>query len=182
MDCSTPGFPVLHYLPEIPQTHVYWIDDAIQPSHPLSSPFALAFNLSQYQGLFQWVGSSHQVTKVLELQYQFLQWIFRVDFLPDWLVWCPCCQGTLKNLEPSFAWCPKPMPYAVPFIGFLKSKVWMDDLSLSDQDEFYYMWVGHIHQEVEATEKCWACILSVLELPGVLLVTGVLSWLKLILK
>ena len=54
MDCSTPGFPVLHHLPEFAQTHVQSVDDAIQPSHPLSSPSLPAFNLSQHQGLFQW--------------------------------------------------------------------------------------------------------------------------------
>ena len=63
--------------------HVHWIGDPIQPSHPLPSPSPPAFNLSQHQGLFQWVGSSHQVAKVLELQleHQPFQWIFRVDFL-----------------------------------------------------------------------------------------------------
>ena len=65
MDCSTPGLHVLRYLPELAQTHVHWVSDAIQPSHPLSSPSPPALNLSQYQGLFQWVGSSHQVAKVL---------------------------------------------------------------------------------------------------------------------
>ena len=59
MDCSTPGFPVLHQLPEPTQTHVHWVSDAIQPSCPLSSPSPPAFNLSQHQGLFQWVSSSH---------------------------------------------------------------------------------------------------------------------------
>ena len=57
MDCNTPGFPVLHHLPEFAQTHVHWVDDAIQPSHSLLSPSPLAFNLSQNQGLFQWVAS-----------------------------------------------------------------------------------------------------------------------------
>ena len=66
MDCSTPGFPVLYQLPELAQTHVHRVSDAIQPSHPLSSPSPPAFNLSQHQGLFQWVSSSHQVVKVLE--------------------------------------------------------------------------------------------------------------------
>ena len=65
MDCSTPGFPVHHQLPEFTQTHVYRISDAIQPSHPLSSPSPPAFNLSQHQGLFQWVSSLHQVAKVI---------------------------------------------------------------------------------------------------------------------
>ena len=82
VDCSKPGFPVLHHLPELVQTHVHWVGDAVQPSHPLSSP-PPAFNLSQHQGLFQWVSSLHQVTKVLELQlqHQSFQWIFRIDFL-----------------------------------------------------------------------------------------------------
>ena len=60
MDCSTPGFPVLHYLPEFVQTHVHWVGDAIQLSHPLSPTFPLTFNLSQHQGLFKWVSSLHQ--------------------------------------------------------------------------------------------------------------------------
>ena len=92
-DYSTPGFPVLHYLSEFAQTHVRRVGDAIQPSHPLSSPFPPAFNLSHHQGLFQWVSSSHQVAKVLELQLQpqSFQWIFRTDFLLGWLVWSPCC-------------------------------------------------------------------------------------------
>ena len=70
MDCSTPGVPVHHQLPEFYQTHVHWVSDAIQPSHPLSSPSHPAFNLSQHQGLFQWVSSSYQVAKVLEFQLQ----------------------------------------------------------------------------------------------------------------
>ena len=83
MDCSTPGLPVHHQLPEFTQTHVHWVGDAIQPSHPLLSPSPPAFNLSQHQGLFQWVSSSNQVAKVLEfqLQHQSFQWIFRTDFL-----------------------------------------------------------------------------------------------------
>ena len=76
MACSTPGFPVHHQLPEFTQTHVHWVGDAIQTSHPLSSPFPPALNLSQYHSLFQRVSSSHQVAKVLEfqLQHQFFQW------------------------------------------------------------------------------------------------------------
>ena len=65
LDCGTPGLPVHHQLPEFTQTHVHWVDDAIQPSHLLSSPSPPAFNLSQHQGLFQWVSVSHQVAKVL---------------------------------------------------------------------------------------------------------------------
>ena len=62
-DCSTPGLPVHHRLPEFTQIHVHQVNDAIQPSHPLSSPSPPTFNLSQHQGLFKWV-SSHQVAKV----------------------------------------------------------------------------------------------------------------------
>ena len=100
MDCSSPGFPVLHYLPELAQTHIHRVSDAIQPSHPLSSPSPPSPNPSQHQGLFQWVGSSHQVAKVLELrlQHQSFQRIFRVDFFrTDWLDFLTV-QGTLKSL------------------------------------------------------------------------------------
>ena len=77
------GLPVHHQLPEFTQTHVHWISDAIQPSHPLLSPSSPTFNLSQHQGLFKWVSSSHRVAKVLEfqLQHQSFEWIFRTDFL-----------------------------------------------------------------------------------------------------
>ena len=87
-DCSTPGFPVHHQLPKFTQTDVHWVGDAIQPSHPLLPPSPPAFNLSQHQGLFKWVSSSHQVAKVLEfqLQHQSFQWIFRlISFSIDWL-------------------------------------------------------------------------------------------------
>ena len=103
MDCSTSGFSVHHQLLELAQIHVHRVHDTIQLSHPLSSPSPLAFSFSQHQGLFQWVSSSHQVTKVLELQlqHQSFQWIFRTDFLYDWLLWSPCClrdsQGSLPG-------------------------------------------------------------------------------------
>ena len=70
IDCSTPGLPVHHQLLELPQTHVHQVSDAIQPSHPLLSPSSPAFSLSQHQGLFQRVGSLHQVAKVLKFQLQ----------------------------------------------------------------------------------------------------------------
>ena len=91
MDCSTPAFPVHLQLPELAQTHVHWVSDAIQPSYPLLSPSSPAFSLSQYQGLFQWVRSAYQVARVLEfqLQHQSFQWIFGTDFLQDWLIWSP---------------------------------------------------------------------------------------------
>ena len=65
MDCSTPGLPIYHQLPEFTQIHVHQVGDVIQPSHPLLSPSPPALNLSQHQGLFQWVSSLHQVAKVL---------------------------------------------------------------------------------------------------------------------
>ena len=83
MSCSAPGFPVLHHLLEFAQTHVHWVGDAIQPSHLLSAPSSLGLNLSQHQGLFQWVGFLNHMAKVSELQLQHwsFQWIFRADFL-----------------------------------------------------------------------------------------------------
>ena len=77
-------------LSEIAQIHVHWTDDAIQSSCSPSSPSPSAFNLLQHQDLFPWVGSLHQVAKVLELQHQSFQWIFKVDFLYIWLLWSPC--------------------------------------------------------------------------------------------
>ena len=82
IDCNIPGFSVLYYLLEFSQIHVLHVGDAIKPSHPLPPPSPFAFNLSQHQGLFHWVDSSHQETKVLELQlqHQFFQWIFTVEY------------------------------------------------------------------------------------------------------
>ena len=92
MNHSTPGLPVHHQLLESIQTHVHWVDDAIQPSHPLSSLSPPALNLSQHQGLFQRVSSSHEVSKVLEfqLQHQSYQWTPGTDLLQDGLVGSPC--------------------------------------------------------------------------------------------
>ena len=111
MNCSTPGFPVHHQFPEFTQTHVQQVGEAIQPSHPLSSP-SLTFNLSQHQGLFKRVSSSHQVAKVLEfqLQHQSFQCIFRTDFLQDGPTGSSV-QGTLKSPlqhhspKASILWC-----------------------------------------------------------------------------
>ena len=99
MDSSTPGFPVHHQLPELVQTHVHQLGDAIQPSHPLLSPFP-ALNLSQHQGLFKWVISSHQVAKILEFQLQhqsFHEHSGLISFKMDWLDLL-AVQGTLKSL------------------------------------------------------------------------------------
>ena len=87
MDCSTPGFPVHHQLPEPTQTHVHWVGDVIQPSHPLLSPSPPTFNLSQHQGLFQWVDSLHQVAKVLEFQLHISpsnEYSGLISFRMDW--------------------------------------------------------------------------------------------------
>ena len=83
MNCSTPGLPVHHQLLQSTQTHVHWVGDAIQPSHSLSSLSPPALNLSQHQGLFQWVTSLHEVAKLLEfqLQHQSFQWTPRTDLL-----------------------------------------------------------------------------------------------------
>ena len=93
---------VLHYLPEFSQIHVHWVSDTIQPSHPLPPPSPFAFNLSQHQGLFQWIGSLHQVAKILELQLQHWSFklIFRVDFLYDWLAWF-CCPRDSQESSPA---------------------------------------------------------------------------------
>ena len=100
MNCSIPGYPVLQYLPEFAQTHVHWVSDAIQPSHPLSSPSPLELSLPQHQGLFQWVCSSHQVAKVLELQLLISpsnEYSGLISFRMDWLDLL-VVQGTLKSL------------------------------------------------------------------------------------
>ena len=110
MKCSTPGFPVLHYPPEFAQIYVHWINDVIQPSYPLSYPSS-AFNLSQNQGVFQWVSSLHHMAKVLELRFSISPSneysgliLFRVDWLGLLAV-----QGTLKiqhhSSRASILWC-----------------------------------------------------------------------------
>ena len=100
MDCSISGLPVLHHLPEFAQTHAQWVSDAIQPSRPLSLHPPPALNLSRHQGLFQWVDSSHQVAKVLELQlpHQSSNAYSRlISFRIDWFD-VLAAQGTLKRL------------------------------------------------------------------------------------
>ena len=99
MGYSTSGFPVHHQLPVLTQTHVHRVGDAIQPSHPLSSP-SPAFNLSQHQGLFKWLSSSHQMTKVLEfqLQHQSFQWL--ISFKIDWFDLL-AVQGTSQESSPA---------------------------------------------------------------------------------
>ena len=103
MGCSMPGLPVHHQLLEFTQTHVHWVSDGIQPSHPLSSPSPPAPNLSQHQGLFKWVNSSQQVAKVLEfqLQHQFFQWTFKTDLFWDGLVGSPCSPRDSQESSPT---------------------------------------------------------------------------------
>ena len=103
MGCSTPGLPVHHQFREYTQIHVHHDSDAIQPAHPLSSPCPPAFNLSQNQGLFQRVSSSHQVARVLEfqLQHQSFQRIFTTDFLSDGLVGSPCSPRDSQESSPT---------------------------------------------------------------------------------
>ena len=114
MDCSMLRLPVHHQLPEFTQTHFYWVSDDIQPSQPLSSPSSPAFNHSQHQGLFEWVSSSYQVAKILELQLQHQYLPMNIQgWLPlgmtDWFHLF-AVQGTLKsllqhhNLKASILW------------------------------------------------------------------------------
>ena len=102
MDCGIPGIPVHHQLPELAQTHIHWVSEAIQPSHPLVSPYPPAFNLSQHQGLF-WVSSLHQVAKVLEfqLQHQSFQWTPRTDLLQNGLVGSLCSPRDSQESSPT---------------------------------------------------------------------------------
>ena len=101
MNHSMPGLPVHYQLPESTQTHIHWVSDAIQPSHPLSSPSPPPH--TQHQGLFQWVNSSHEVARVLEfqLQQQFSQWTPRTDFLEDGLVGSPCSPRASQESYPT---------------------------------------------------------------------------------
>ena len=100
MDCSMPGLPVHHQLPEFTQTHVHRLSDPIQSSHPLSSPSPPAFSLSQYQGLFQWVSSLHQLVKLWSFSFSISasnEYLRLISFRMGWLVLL-VAQGTPKNL------------------------------------------------------------------------------------
>ena len=103
MNRSTQGLPIHHQLPEFTQTHIHRVSDAIQPSHPLSSPSPPAPNPSQLQGLFQWVNSSHEVAKVLEfqLQHHSLQRNPRADLLHNGLVGSPCSPRDSQESSPT---------------------------------------------------------------------------------
>ena len=100
-DCTMPGLPVYHQLPKFTQTHVHWVSDAIQPSHPMLSPSPPAINLSQHQDLFKWVGSSHQVAKCWSFSFNISpsnEYSGLISFRMDWLDLL-VVQGTLKSLH-----------------------------------------------------------------------------------
>ena len=103
MNHSTPGLPVHQQLPEFTQTHVHRVSDAIQPSHPLLSPSPLASNPSQHHSLFQWVNSSHEVAKVLELQlhHHYFQRNPRADLLQNGLDGSPCSPRDSQESSPT---------------------------------------------------------------------------------
>ena len=131
MDYNTPGFPSQHQLQNVAQTHVHQVSADTQPTDPRSSPSPPAFNLFQHQGLFEWVRSLHQVTKVLEfqLQHQSFQWIFRTHFLEDWLVWFPC--------SPRDSWESSPTPQ---FKGINSSKFSLHGPTLTSTHDY---WKNH---------------------------------------
>ena len=103
MDCSMPGFPVHHQLPRLAQTHVHWVGDDIQPSHPHLIPFSSRLKSFPASGSFpvsrlfasggQSIGASASASV--------LQWIFRTDFLKDWLVWSPCSPTDSQESSPT---------------------------------------------------------------------------------
>ena len=113
MDCSMPvqharpGSPVLHYLPEVAQIHVYWVGDAIQPSHPLTTPLPPAFNLSQHQGLFQWVDSSHRWPMYWNFSFSISssnEYSGLISFRIDWFDLLADLMDTLDALLRCHAW------------------------------------------------------------------------------
>ena len=141
MDCSTPVFLVHHQLPEFTQIHVHWVGDAIQSSHPLSSPSLLALNLFQHQGLFKWVSSSHQVAKVLEfqLQHQSFQRTPRTDLLQDGLVGSP---GSPRDSQAS--------PPTPQFKSINSSALsFLDSTTLTSIHDH---WKNH---SLDETDLCW---------------------------
>ena len=103
MDCSIPGLPVHHQFPEFTQTHLHWVSDAIQPSHPLSSPFPPALIPSQHQGLFKWVSSLHQVLKYWSFSFNISpsKWTHRTDLFSDGLVGSPCSPRDSQESSPT---------------------------------------------------------------------------------
>ena len=126
MDCSTPGFPVHHHLPEFAKTHVHWVGDAIQPSHPLLPCSPFAFSLSQHQSLFpmSWLFASGG--QVLELQHESFQWLFGIDFLWNWLVWTACFPVVVLLVTQSCLFLtPQTVAHHIPLsMGFSRQEYW----------------------------------------------------------
>ena len=149
MKGSMPGLPVHHKLPEFTQTHVHRVSDAIQPSHPLSSP-SPAPNPSQHHGLFQWVNSSHEVAKVLEFQpqHQSFQWTPRTDLLQDGLVWSPCSPRDSKESSPT------------PWFKSINSLA-LSFLHSPTLTSIHDHWKSH---SLDQTDLCWQSNVSVYSL------------------
>ena len=171
MDCSMPGFPVHHQLPEFSQTHVHQVTDAIQPSHPLSSTSPPTFNISQHQGLFKWVSSSHQVAKVLEfqLQRQSFWWTFRTDFLQDGLVGSPCSPRDSQESSPT--------PQFKSINSLVLSFLYSPTLT-----SIYDYWKNH---SLGYMDLCWQSNVSVFNMLSTLVITFLprskrlfISWLQ----
>ena len=141
MNHSTPGLPFHHKLPEFTQTHAHLVSDAIQPSHPLSSPSLPGPNPSQYQGLFQRVNSSHEVAKVLEFQpqHQSFQWTPRTDLLQDGLVGSPCSPRDSQESSPT----PQFKSINSSVLGFLHSPT---------LTSIYDHWKNH---SLDQMDLCW---------------------------
>ena len=101
VDCSMPGFPVLHHLPEFAQTHVCWVSDAISTIIPSVTPFSSHLQSFPVSESFpvSWLFASG--SPILELQHQSFQWIFRADFLYDWLVGSPCSPRDSQEFSPT---------------------------------------------------------------------------------
>ena len=149
MNRTTPGLPVHQQLPEFTQTHIHRVGNAIQPSHPLSSPFPPAPNPSQHQSLFQWVNSSHEVAKVLEfqLQHHSFQRNLRADLLQNGSVGSPCSprDSQESSLTPQF----KSINSSV--LSFLHSPTLT---SIHDH------WKNH---SLDQTDLCWQSNISAFE-------------------
>ena len=148
MNRSMPGLPFHHQLPEFTQTHVHWVGDAIQPSHPLLSPSPPAPNPSQHQSLFQWLSSSHEVAKVLEfqLQHHSFQRTSRTD-LQNGLVGSPCSPRDSQESSPT----PQLKSINSSVLSFLYS------LTLTS---IYDCWKNH---SLDQTDLCWQSNVSAFE-------------------
>ena len=146
MDCSTPGFPVHHQLLELAQTHVHRVSDATQLSHPLSSPSPPAFSLSQRQGLFQCVRSSHQVPKYWSFSFSISPSNEYSGLISFRIVWFDLsAQGTLKSLLPNTT---------VQKHQFFDSTFFIVQLSLTSIHDY---WKNHSFDQMDL---CWQSNIS----------------------